>query len=93
MPKYQRGPAAAEKLSKVVDKFKSNILEVYSIDEVPAENSSVITKAQDMDRLLDNIKEKLINATYIEKIQLLTLTLDSWSISYAAEYFNVTKQQ
>ena len=59
MPKYQRGTAAAEKLSKVVDKFKSNILEVYPIDEVPAENSSVITKAQDMDRLLDNIKENL----------------------------------
>ena len=88
---HRRGPAVVEKLSKVVDTFKSNLLEVYSIEDVPAENSSSTLKAQDLDILLDDIKKKLINATYKEKIQLLTLTPDSWSRRFAAEFFNVSE--
>ena len=36
------------------------------------------------------MKEKLSTACYSEKVQILTLVPDSWSRTYAAEYFNVS---
>ena len=41
--------------------------------------SEIERKASELDRLYNLMKEKLITATYFEKIQILTLVLDSWS--------------
>ena len=49
------------------------------------------TKASDLDRLTEQIREKktLGNTTFEEKIKIRTITTESWSIVKAASYFSV----
>ena len=51
-------------------------------------------KASDLDRLTEQIREKkqtLGSTTSEEKIKILTLTAESWSIVKAASYFSVSE--
>ena len=63
-----------------------NLLETST--EIPTES---VKKISDIDRLTLEIKEKLSISDYKSKIQLLTLTPESGSRKYAAEYFNVSE--
>ena len=51
------------------------------------------TKASDLDRLTEQIREKktLGNTTFEEKIKIRTITTESWSIVKAASYFSVSE--
>ena len=51
------------------------------------------TKASDLDRLTEQMREKLVleSTTSEEKIKILTLTPESWSIVKAASYFGVSE--
>ena len=47
--------------------------------------------SEDLNILTAEIKEKLVSSTYSEKVKLLTLTPQSWSIDYTSNYFNVSR--
>ena len=48
-------------------------------------------KAAELDRLHFLLKEKLIESSKEEKVQILTLAPDSWSREQAAQFFNVSE--
>ena len=54
-------------------------------------SSEIAAKAADLDTLLALMKEKIQVADYKTKIQILTLTPDSWSRKAAAQFFNVSE--
>ena len=48
-------------------------------------------KAEELDRLYAAMKEKLVTASNVEKLLILTLFPDSWSQKYCSEYFGVSE--
>ena len=48
-------------------------------------------KAEELDRLYAAMKEKLVTASNVEKLLILTLVPDSWSQRYCSEYFGVSE--
>ena len=94
----KRQSTAKRKLSKIVKNVEINVAEVYNIDvsEVSESkisiNRDVQQKANNFDRLMVLIKEKIKDCrSYQKKLQLLTLCPDSWSRKYASEYFGVSE--
>ena len=85
MAQHSQTSAAKAKLSKVIDKFKSDLSEAYvddieintTMDQTSLRNNEM--KAAELDRLHQAMIEKLKTASYPEKIQILTLVPDSWS--------------
>eukprot|EP00795_Rhopilema_esculentum_P014565 gene14565-5637_t len=55
--------------------------------EAPHLSRIVMTKANDFDKLMEQIRDKLSTVSSREKVQLLTLTPESWSIKEASSYF------
>ena len=53
-------------------------------------SSEIAAKAADLDTLLALMKEKIQVADYETKIQILTLTPDSWSRKAAAQFLNAS---
>ena len=51
----------------------------------------MIQKSIELDRLHDLMKEKLINASTPEQIQITTLPPDSWSRDYCSNFFQVSE--
>jgi transposase len=49
------------------------------------------SKVDGFDKLVDLMKEKLKSSNRHQKIQILTLTPDSWSLRKASQEFNVSK--
>ena len=96
---HSRVTKAKEKLKTVLTTYEESISQVYScpIDELRNNNeglketSETAKKPDELDTLLNAIKEKLVISSYPEKIQLLTLAPDTWSRRYCAEYFNVSE--
>ena len=52
-------------------------------------------KASDLDKLTEQMREKLTTGTttYEEKVQILNLAPESWTIRKAASYFGVSEYQ
>ena len=48
-------------------------------------------KAEALDRLYADMKEKLVTASNVEKLLILNLVPDSWSQKYCSEYFGVSE--
>ena len=96
---HQRVTSAETKLKKAVKKMHATVAEVYNVDVSdigPCQSRDTIDastkkKAENFDQLMGLIKEKLKNVDFKTKIQVLTLTPESWSRKYAAEYFNVSE--
>jgi len=64
-------------------------VDVAEVEKTVSEDSAL---ANDMRQLLSNIRLQIeMSASYKDKIQLLTLTPKSWSISKAIEFFGVTQ--
>ena len=72
-------------MKKVVNVYKENISATYNVSHIEIEEPPPISdrdtknKAEELDRLHAAMKEKLITASNTEKLQILTLVLDSWS--------------
>ena len=63
-----------------------------AINEPPTSGDSNDTiKARDLDALTEQIKDKLATVSFKQKVQLLKLAPESWTIKYAAEYFQVSE--
>ena len=93
---HTQASSAKNKLDRAVEVLETLIAYVVITDQlVSSESVHVISeteqKASELDRLLSLVKEKSTTATYSEKIQILTLTPDSWSHRYCAEHFNVSE--
>ena len=105
MPKYRRISYANEKLDRTVGYFKQSFAAAVAVEE----NSLVLgneefsaesvqefkRKTSDLDKLTEQIREKLTTGitTYEEKVQILTLTPESWTIQKIASYFGVSEYQ
>ena len=98
-PKHRRVTYAKKKLSSVVNNLKSSFAtaigveeSLFAVNEPPTSvDSNDTIKARDLDALTEQIKEKLATASFQQKVQLLTLAPESWTIKYAAEYFQVSE--
>ena len=75
--------------------YKENISATYNVLDIQIEEPPPIydrdtkNKADELDRLYTAMKEKLATASNTEKLQILTLVLDSWSRKYCSEFFTV----
>ena len=84
---------AKNKLDRAVEVLKTlSDAYVVSTDQLASSESvNVISeteqKASELDRLHNLMKEKLTTTTYSEKIQILTLTPDSWAPSIPCRTF------
>eukprot|EP00795_Rhopilema_esculentum_P017220 gene17220-8772_t len=61
--------------------------------EAPHLSRIVMTKANDFDKLMEQIRDKLSTASSSEKVQLLTLTPESWSIKETAGYLSLPRKK
>ena len=105
MPKHRKLSYINEKLDKTMGCLKRSFAAAVGVDEssLTAANErcseesayEVKIKADDLDRLTEQMREKLTTGTttYAEKVQILTLTPDSWTIKKAASYFGVSEYQ
>ena len=48
-------------------------------------------KSEDLDKIVEMIKQKLVISSRTEKIKLLTLTPPSWTTEQTTKYFGVKK--
>ena len=90
VPQHSRATSAKQKLTKVVDTYKSTIAEVYNVSKDVLDTSGSVSeegdaqwKAAELERLHDVMREKLKTASYPEKIKILTLIHNKWSREYA----------
>ena len=67
-------------------KAKKKLVSV--VNNIPAETQS---KANDLDYLVDCMKDKLKISNRMKRLQILTLVPNSWSLRLAAEVFPVSK--
>ncbi|KAG1698830.1 U11/U12 small nuclear ribonucleoprotein [Nymphon striatum] len=90
---------AKTKISKVVGNLQESFSSVIGVDmatlqaEPEAEicSSDIIKKANDLDQITTAMKSKLATADHSTQIQILTLTPESWSRRYAANYFEMSE--
>ena len=54
-------------------------------------DTDIFKKAVDLDRLTLLMEEKFKISSFNEAVQILTMTPESWSREYAAQYFNVSQ--
>ena len=94
VPTQSRIHYAKEKLDKTIAIVKNTVAEVMQVDVTAlpcASGTSIQLKADALDKLMAEIKEQIPLVDYREKIQLLTLIPDFWSVNEAAKYFNVKR--
>ena len=76
---------AKSKLKNVLNVYKENISATYHVLDIeteespPTEDRDTKNTAEELDSLHAAIMEKLVTASNIEKLQILTLVPDSWS--------------
>ena len=68
-----------------------NVLDVEIEEPPPICDRDTKNKTEELDRLHAAMKEKLVTTSNTEKLQILTLVLDSWSQKYCSEYFGVSE--
>ena len=91
---------AREKVGKTMSTLKRSFTTAIGIEEedlCETENTKLSDKqkenekANDLDDLMVQIKDKLPSCDYGTKIQVLTLTPESWSRNFAADFFGVSE--
>ena len=81
------------KLDQVYPVVKGRFSSVLNIeDDSQKENDVCCKKAEDLDRLMFLIKEKVTSAKTEEKAKLLTLVPRSWTLKEIEEFFNVSNR-
>ena len=86
------------KLKQVEDVITKKLVSVLKVDQtelkeyfqnnIPAETQ---LKANDLDNLVDCMKDKLKISNRRKRLQILTLVPNSWSLRKAAEVFQISK--
>ena len=78
------------KLTKQSGKIRRCIFKSHNVAESDSMPVLALTTS-DMSEYFDKLKNKLINASYKEKVQILTLAPSSWSIVQCASFFGVSE--
>ena len=103
MPKHRRISYANAKLDNAVGTFKQSFATAVGINEsdlvlnekYKADKSvkALEKKASDLDKITEEMREKLTvgTLTYRKKVQILTLIPESWTIKFASNYFGVSE--
>ena len=98
VPKHRGLAYANSKFEATVTSFKQSFAAAVGVQkekimepEAPHLSRIVMTKAKDFDKLMEQIRDKLSTVSSREKVQLLTLTPESWSIKEASSYFQVSE--
>ena len=84
-------------MNKLFLKKLATVLNVTESDFETSDNfeltNDIQTKADDLDYLVDCMKEKLKVSNRREQLQVLTLVPKSWSVRKAAKEFSVSKNK
>ena len=93
---HGRIPVAKRKFDKAVKKLEEKFACAYGVDVSDLQkdqliDTDIVQKAVDLDRLTLLMKEKIKISSFNEAVQILTMTPESWSREYAAQYFNVSE--
>ena len=101
MPKHVKVSYPREKVDKTMSTLKRSFATAIGIEEedlCETENTKLSDKqkandkkANDFDKLMVQIKDKLPSCDYRTKIQILTPTPDSWYRNFAADFFGVSE--
>ena len=101
LPKKQRRSYGKNKIVKTVRNLSSEFstslgvsaIEIVPLDDPNSNSSQEITKkkSDDLDILINELKEKFENANREERIKILSLKPSSWNIQDTANYFGVTR--
>lgn len=97
VPSHSKSSYAKRKLHSACSVIKTKVCKILETDFSPEKQTENIPKhiqekANDMDRLVELVKEKLETpVTHREQIQLLTLAPMSWSRKKVAEEFKVSE--
>ena len=88
-------PAAKRKASQLNSAVKSKVAKAFDLDESVLDTPEVSTPpplkdSADLDKLMQQLKEKVATASRREKIKLLTIVPETWSRKKVANYFGVT---
>ncbi|XP_060780327.1 uncharacterized protein LOC132888272 [Neoarius graeffei] len=88
-------PGYAKRKAKDINTAaKSKIAEVLDIpteELTSSQDEGGCDRCKDLDRLVTLLKEKCATATYQEKIKIVTLAPESWTIQRTVEEFSVTE--
>ena len=99
LPQHSRHIEGKRKLTQVKNKFENSVATVLSIDQGTLHESKsddlapdLHQKANDLDKLMSLIKEKMTVSNREKKVQMLTLIPLSWTYEKIVSFFpNVTK--
>ena len=101
MLKHVKVSYAREKVDNTMSTLRRSFATAIGIEEedlcktentkLPDKQKENEKKANDLDELMAQIKDKLPSCDYRTKIQILTLTPDSWSRNFAADFFGVSE--
>ena len=87
-------PAAKRKASELNSAVKSKVAKAFDLDESVPDSPEMSTPPPlkdnaDLDKLMQQLKEKVATASRREKIKLLTIVTETWSRKKVADYFGV----
>ncbi len=99
LPKHRCIWYFLENFEWTVVRVKENVAGAIGVDaeEISSKTNSetpsseIWNKAADLNKLNEQIKKKLPQADKRWKIQMLTLTPESWSVKYALKYFSFSE--
>src|SRR5258705_1849904 len=95
-PHDRRVQYAKTKVKKILSKFQQKVahslsMEVQDLAEPSSSGAQSVVSCTDCDTLVSQVKEKFEDATYEEKVQLLTLLPASWTIEKTRVEMGVTE--
>ena len=90
LKKCSRVPYANAKLQDTVSTLKTSFVTAFGIEESDLDDDAMV-KSRELDSIMEQIKTKLVTASFPEKIQMLTLTPESWSRKFASNFFEVSE--
>ena len=88
-------PAVKQKASQLNSSVKSKVAKAFDLNESVLDTPEMSTPpplkgSADLDKLMQQLKEKVATASWREKIKLLTIVTETWSRKKVADYFGVT---
>ena len=92
---HVKEPVAKRKASQLNSAVKSKVAKALDQDESVLDTPEMPTPppvkdSADLDKLMQQLKEKVATASRREKIKLITIVPKTWSRKKVADYFGVT---
>ncbi|MCH2405824.1 MAG: hypothetical protein MK200_06485 [Nitrosopumilus sp.] len=90
--KSTRISAAKRKVEQVKEKIEGGVAKKLNLstDELNPKNDRTCSNCSDYYTFLEELKNEIQNSSYMRKLQLLTISPESWTIEKRAKEFGVT---